>query len=104
MGRPRYQLQEKRLRTRDGAKQTPGSGSGNRKGDAHGLSFCVSAKTTEAKQFRLTLTDLDKMTLDAAREERLPVMQIDFGIRDEQFAVLRWADFRAFLEAAGIDL
>lgn len=101
---PRWKLQERRLAEAHQAKQPPQSGAGVIKGDVLGTSFSVSCKGTAKLQFTLKLRDLRKMVEDAHREDRLPVMQLEYTNASEQFALLRWRDFAAMLVELGVAL
>lgn len=98
-----WQKQERKL-DREGARRVPQSGAGYLKGDGKGENYLVQAKTTEKRSYSLKLADLRKATAEAHTEERIPVTQLQFEAGDERYAVLRWQDFTALLEAAGQDL
>lgn len=97
-----WHKQERRLHD-EGARRVPGSGAGVQKGDNKGVRYLVQAKTTRFAQFKLRLLDLLAMCREAAREDRMPVMQVQ--MRDDvRVAVLPWEDFEELLEAAGREL
>lgn len=101
---PRWKIQERRLAAAHQAKRPPQSGAGVVKGDVLGAMYSVSCKTTTKSQFTLTIRDLRKMVEDAHREERLPVMQVEYNNAGERFAILRWQDFEAMLTELGVAL
>lgn len=97
-----WRKQENKLDSQ-GVRKQPGSGNGSEKGDNKGENFLVQAKTTSKKQFVFKLEDWRKTLGDAHTEDRLPVIQVQLCDRD-QFAILRWGDFEAILEDAGIKM
>lgn len=63
--------------------------------------FRADGKTTEAKEFRLTRQDLDKIRSEASWDQ-IPVIVIDFLARGSQrtedaWAVLPWEDFKELI-------
>jgi hypothetical protein len=98
--REAWRKQENRLH-KEGVKRVPGSGSGQDKGDNKGQEFLVQCKTTRSKQFALKLAEWEKTCEDAAKEDRMPVMQVQLQDRDK-LAVLDWYNFVEILRQAGL--
>lgn len=101
--REAWRKQEQRLQDDDVAKKVPGSGSGVMKGDNKGVSFSIQCKTTAKRQAVIKLKDWLKAILDAGKEDRMPVMQIQMENR-HRLAVLDWENFEALCEQAGVEI
>lgn len=98
-----WQRQEKDLE-KGAARCTPASGAGFRKGDALTDHFCIQAKSTQKNSISLKLSDVSKAVSDAMTEERIPVIQYEISHGTNRFALLRWKDFQALCEEAGLEI
>lgn len=97
----KHKLRIKRARTQEsrtakhlGGKLTPGSGNQwHSKGDVSTAEYLVENKDrTESKRYVLKKTDLRTFTLQAFKEGKTPVLQIDFG--EDKYVVLRLEDWK----------
>lgn len=70
---------EKKAAKISNGRAVSGSGSGRVKGDVRTGMWCISNKFTEARSFRITEDDLDKMVADAIRTPPglLPQMRVE---------------------------
>lgn len=95
------QKQEKRIAKDVGGARVAGSGSKwYAKGDVRSDGFLVEAKTTGNKSFPVTQKVLEKISLEAVKTGRIPVLAVEFtgGEKREQFALLSWSDFLYLME------
>jgi hypothetical protein len=99
------QAQELGTSTQVGGRIMPASGSRRgMKGDARVIGeLRIENKFTEAKQWPLKLDDL-KLIASRASGGEIPVLQLDYRQppRTQRYAVVRWSDLLALLEAAEV--
>lgn len=94
--------QEKQIARETAGRRTAGSGSTptqSSKGDVAAPGWLVEAKQTSGAGYRLTLATWRQVYVQAVRQSRHPVMQID--IAGQKLAVIDWAlflDLRAALD------
>lgn len=96
--RKRSQRQERKLAGEIGGQAVKGSGAfaGN-KGDFRNETWAGEAKLTDDHSYRLTLAELEKIELEAAQLQRLPVFVVELTGRS--FAVVSWELFKEFRDA-----
>lgn len=77
-----------------GGRTVPRSGASTNpyaKGDVRSDSFLIECKLTEGKGYRLTTKVLEKITNEAYKLNKSPVLQLDLGGR--QYVVMLYQDF-----------
>lgn len=97
----RSKKQEKRIARKLGAQTVSGSGAGAIKGDVRLRHVTrLEAKTTDHKSFRVTSDMFEKLQLNAAGADELPVIAIEMPGPDgrlQTFAIMLMSDLEEVL-------
>ena len=94
--------QERRTAALLRGRTTPASGASTdpfKKGDVSAKNFLVECKTTEKKGYRLTREVLHKIKMEAYKQNKIPVLQVD--LEGESYAVIRLQDFEQMAHDSG---
>ncbi len=90
--------QERRVASDLGGKRQAGSGNlWHSKGDVTARKYLIECKQTGSKSYGLSLAVLDKISMEAARVSKEPLLQVDFlrGNRIDSYMVV---PYHLFLE------